>query len=81
MDTILTATEARGKIYQLIDSTSETHKPITITGKRNNAVLVSEDDWFAIQETLHLMSIPGMRESIKEGLEAPLSDCSGELQW
>jgi prevent-host-death family protein len=81
MDTTLTATEARGKIYQLIDSTSETHKPITITGKRNNAVLISEDDWLAIQETLYLQSIPGMRESIKEGLDAPLSDCSDALEW
>lgn len=81
MDTTLTVTEARGEIYQLIDSTSKTHKPITITGKRNNAVLISEDDWFAIQETLHLQSIPGMSKSIKEGMDTPLSDCSDELQW
>lgn len=81
MNTTLTATEARGKIYQLIDTASATHKPITITGKRHNAVLLSEEDWLAIQETLFLVSIPGMRESITEGLETPLSECLDELQW
>jgi prevent-host-death family protein len=79
--TILNATEARTKLYNLIDETASTHKPILITGKRNNAVLLSENDWNAINETLHLLSIPGMRESIKEGMESDISDSSKELDW
>ncbi len=79
--TILNATEARSKLYSLIDETTETHQPIVITGKRGNAVLVSEEDWNAIAETLHLLSVPGMGESIKEGLNQDLSECSKELDW
>jgi len=79
--TILNATEARSKLYSLIDEATETHQPIVITGKRGNAVLVSEDDWNAISETLHLLSLPGMRESIKEGLSQKISECSKELDW
>jgi len=78
---ILTATQARKDIYRLLDEASETHEPVQITGKRSNAVLVSETDWRSIQETLHLMSIPGMRESIKEGLETPIEECDEELEW
>lgn len=79
--TILNATEARSKLYKLIDETASSHQPIVITGKRANAVLVSEEDWNAIAETLFLVSIPGMRESIKDGLEVDLSECSKELDW
>ena len=79
--TILNATEARSKLYSLIDEAKTTHHPIVITGKRGNAVLVSEEDWNAIAESLHLLSIPGMRESIKEGMETPVSECSTELDW
>lgn len=79
--TILNATEARSKLYSLIDEAANTHRPIVITGKRGNAVLISEEDWNAISETLHLLSIPGMRESIKEGMEASVSECSEELDW
>jgi antitoxin YefM len=77
----LTATEARTKLYNLIDLTSSTHEPILITGKRGNAVLISEDDWRAIQETIYLLNIPGMRNSIREGLAAPLEECGEELDW
>lgn len=77
----LTITEARKNIYQLIDQASDTHEPIHITGKRSNAVLVSEEDWNAIQETLFLTSIPGMRESIKEGMNTPLSETDDTLDW
>ena len=77
----LTASDARASLYRLLDEASETHQPITITGKRNNAVLVSAEDWSAIQETLHLLSVPGMRESIKEGLEESIDSCSKELDW
>jgi antitoxin YefM len=78
---ILNATEARSKLYSLIDETANTHQPIVITGKRGNAVLVSEEDWNAISETLHLLSVPGMRNSIKEGLKEDLSECTKELDW
>jgi len=78
---VLNATEARAKLYKLIDQTADSHQPIIITGKRKNAVLISEEDWNAISETLYLLSIPGMRESIKEGLNQDLSDCSKELDW
>ena len=79
--TVLNATEARSKLYSLIDETSSTHQPIVITGKRGNAVLVSEEDWNSISETLHLLSVPGMRESIKEGLSESIEECSEELSW
>ncbi len=79
--TVLNATEARSKLYSLIDETSETHQPIVITGKRGNAVLVSEEDWNSISETLHLLSVPGLRESIKESLNQSISECSEELDW
>jgi len=78
---VLKATEARTKLYSLIDETAETHQPIVITGKRNNAVLISESDWNAINETLYLLSVPGMRESIRQGLEGGLEECSEELEW
>jgi prevent-host-death family protein len=79
--TILNATEARSRLYSLIDETKETHQPVVITGKRGNAVLVSEEDWAAISETLHLLSVPGMRESIKEGMEENISECAKEIEW
>nr|VFK19815.1 MAG: prevent-host-death family protein [Candidatus Kentron sp. LPFa] len=79
--TVLNATQARSRLYSLIDETTQTHQPIVITGKRGNAVLVSEEDWRSIAETLHLLSVPGMRESIKEGLKEDLSACSKELDW
>jgi antitoxin YefM len=77
----LTATQARKEIYRLLDEASETHEPIQITGKRSNAVLVSEDDWRSIQETLYLTSIPGMAESIKKGMDTPLEETEDELDW
>ena len=79
--TTCNATEARTKLYSLIDETTSTHKPITITGKRGNAVLLSEGDWNAINETVFLLSIPGMRESIREGMDSTLDDASTELDW
>jgi prevent-host-death family protein len=79
--TTLTASEARSKLYRLIDEAASTHTPILITGKRSNAVLISEEDWRAIQETLHLLSIPGMRESIREGLNTPIEECAKDLDW
>jgi len=80
MDTI-SASEARARLYNLIDETAASHAPVTITGKRNNAVLISAEDWAAIQATLHLPSVPGMRESIIAAREEPLADSSKELSW
>ncbi|MCY7297138.1 type II toxin-antitoxin system Phd/YefM family antitoxin [Alteromonas sp. a30] len=77
----LSATEARANLYRVIDETAESHEPVLITSKRNNAVLVSESDWNSIQETLYLLSIPGMRESIKSGMETDVSECDGDLDW
>ena len=71
--TTLTASEARAGLYRLIDQAAESHKPVVISGKRANAVLISEEDWSAIQETLYLMAIPGMRESIKDAMAEPLT--------
>lgn len=79
--TAFTASEARANLYRLIDQAAESHEPILISGKRANAVLLSEEDWAAIQETLHLLSVPGMRESIKEGMAAPVDSCSPEPGW
>ena len=78
---ILNATEARSKLYWLIDEAAETHEPVVITGKSRNAVLISEEDWNAISATMYLLSVPGMRESIKEDLSKNLSDCSKEIDW
>lgn len=77
----LTATEARKRLYSLVDDVAESHDPIQIVGKRNSAVLVSEEDWRAIQETLYLSSIPEMRKSIREGLKTPVKKCEEELDW
>ena len=78
---ILKASEARANLYNLIDETANSHQPIIITGKRNNAVLISQEDWNAINETLHLVSIPGMTASIKEGLGTDISECTKDLNW
>lgn len=77
----LTASEARTKLYRLIDEAAASHEPVLITGKRSNAVLISEDDWRSVQETLYLLSIPGMRESIREGMNTPVEECAKELDW
>jgi len=79
--TIMSATEARKQLYKLLDDVAQSHEPVRITGKRGNAVLVSEDDWRAVQETLYLVSIPGMRESILEGMATPADELEGELDW
>ena len=79
--TILNATEARSKLYSLIDETTQTHQPIVITGKRGNAILLAEDDWNSINESLYLLSIPGMRESIRNGIETDLDSCDKDLDW
>ena len=77
----ITASHARTNLYRLLEETAQSSEPIQITGKRGNAVLVSVDDWQALQETVYLLSIPGMRESIREGLETPLDECSEDPGW
>jgi prevent-host-death family protein len=79
--TSIRATHARTKLYQLLDETADSHEPIKITGKRANGVLISEEDWRSIQETLYLLSIPGMRESIRKGLKESLGRSSGKPGW
>jgi prevent-host-death family protein len=79
--TAITASEARANLYRLIDEAASSHRPLLITGTRNNAVLVSEEDWEAIQETLFLLSVPGIRESIREGMAASADECAEDLDW
>ena len=79
--TIFTASEARANLYRLIDQTAESHEPIYISGKKTSAVLLSEADWNAIQETLYLLSVPGLRESIKDGMAEPLNESAKGLDW
>lgn len=79
--TTLSASEARKRLYHLVDEVKETHEPVQIVGKRGSAVLVSEEDWRAIQETLYLTSIPGMRESIREGISTAIEECDEEPGW
>ena len=79
--TTLTASQARASLYRLIDQTSESHQPILIAGKRSSAVLVSAEDWQAIQEQLYLLAVPGMRESIKKGMAEPLAKSAKEPGW
>jgi PHD/YefM family antitoxin component YafN of YafNO toxin-antitoxin module len=79
--TTLTASEARPNLYRLIDQAAESHQPIHIEGKRTSAVLLATEDWQAIQETLHLLSVPGMRESIKQGMAEPLGKSAKKVVW
>ena len=81
MTTVLTASEARANLYRLIDQAADSHEPILITGKRSDAVLVAVEDWQAIQETLYLLAVPGMRESIKEGMSETIDNCAKNLEW
>ena len=79
--TTITATEARKSLYKLLDEVSESHEPIQITGRRNRAVLISEDDWRAVQETLYIHSVPGLADSILKGMKTPVEECEEELDW
>ena len=79
--TTLSASEARANLYRLMDQAAESHQPILISGKRSNSVLLAEEDWTAIQETLFLLSVPGMRESIRAGMVESVDACATELDW
>jgi PHD/YefM family antitoxin component YafN of YafNO toxin-antitoxin module len=77
----ITATDARKRLYKLMDEIAVSSEPVQITGRRVNAVLISEGDWRAIEETIHLVSMPGMAESIRQGMATPLEECVEELDW
>lgn len=77
----ITASEAQSRLYDLINEIWLSHKPLIIAGDKLNAVLISEDDWESVQETLYLLSVPNMRESIREGLKTPIHKCAKELDW
>jgi antitoxin YefM len=79
--TTYSASEARKRLFNLVDEVKDSHKPVQIIGKRNSAILISEEDWRAIEETLYLTSIPGMRESINKGLKTPVEKCEEEINW
>jgi antitoxin YefM len=79
--TTISVTTSRANLYQLIDETLRSHEPVVIKSKRRNAVLLSESDWSALVETLHLVSLPGMRQSIQDGMNEQLAECSPELEW
>ena len=79
--TSMSASDARARLYSLLDEAAESHEPIRIQGKRHNAVLIGEDDWRAIEETLNLVSIPGMAESVRKGMKTPLSRCTDDPGW
>ena len=79
--TTITATQARTNIYSLVDEVNESHEAIQIQGKRGSAVLISEDDWRSLQETLYLSSLPGMKKSILKGMKEPVLKCSKKLVW
>lgn len=79
--TSISVTEARKQLYRLVDDVQNSHEPVQITGKRGNAVLVGEEDWRAIQETLYLVSIPGMRDAILEGMATPVDELEDEPGW
>jgi len=79
--TTLTTTEASQRLDEVLDNLAESHEVVWIAGQRHSGVLVSEDDWRSIQETLYLTSVPGMKESIVEGLRTPVEQCAKELDW
>ena len=81
MTKVMTVSQARTNICKIMDEAAQTHQPIMITGKRNNVVILCEEDWNAIEETLYLSSIPGMSASIKEAMNAPNSEFSEDIEW
>ena len=79
--TTISASKARSSLFQLLDTVAAAHEPVLITGKRSNAVLIAEEDWRSINETLYLLNIPGMRESIIKGLKTPVGKCAKDIAW
>jgi len=79
--TTLTTSQARAQLFHLVDAAVTTHHPVQIQGRRAAAVLVSAEDWDAIQETLYLLSVPGMRDSLVKNMKTPVSKCAKKLPW
>ena len=78
---VINVTSARKQLYKLVQDVQDSHEPIIIAGKTGSAVLVSEEDWNSIEETMYLLSIPGMKESIKAGMAEPIEKCKKDLEW
>lgn len=81
MTKVMSVSQVRADIYNVMDETAQTHEPILITGKRNNVVMLSQEDWNAIEETLYLNNIPNMVSSIQESMNAPDSEFSETIEW
>ena len=81
MTKVITASQARANIYAIIDETAKTHEPILVTGKRNNIVMISQEDWSAIEETLYLNSIPNMATSIQNAMNDSNEAFSETIEW
>lgn len=79
--TTMNITDVRKDLYNLVNSVHDNHDALFIKGKRHNAVLISENDWLALQETLYLVSQPGMRDSIIKGMEESIEECQDKLEW
>ena len=73
--------EAEKNLEELLEEAATSHEPIQIISNASNGILIAEGDWRAVEETLYLLSIPGMRESIREGMATPIAECSKELNW
>ena len=78
---VITATEARANIFRLMDHIAESHEPIMVTGRRCNSVMISEEDWRGIQETIYICSIPGMAKSLIAASNEPIEKGSEKLPW
>ena len=81
MTNIISVSQARADIYNLMDRTAQTHEPIIITGKRNNVVMISQEDWEAIEETLYLNSIPNLSKSIQDAMKVDDSEFCENIEW
>lgn len=77
----VTPSEARKHFYQLMDDVNTTHEPVFISGRKSEAVMIALSDWEAIQETLYLNSIPGMKASILKGMNTSPEDCLPSVDW
>ncbi|MDD5156574.1 type II toxin-antitoxin system Phd/YefM family antitoxin [Sulfurimonas sp.] len=78
---VMSASEVRANIYNVMDETAQSHEPVLITGKRNNVVMLSLEDWNAIEETLYLNSIPNLASSIQDSMKSDDSEFSEDIEW
>ncbi|MDD5401629.1 MAG: type II toxin-antitoxin system Phd/YefM family antitoxin [Sulfurimonas sp.] len=78
---VMSVSEVRANIYNVMDETAQSHEPVLITGKRNNVVMLSLEDWNAIEETLYLNSIPNLASSIQDSMKSDDSEFSEDIEW